>query len=141
MRKLIELRTKHIDRFAFRIFHHYTQEMFYFNLGEVAFPPTFHEYVADGNKVVMQSPGVFDNSGKLIYEGDILREKITYLCDDGEETTGYTKHIVVFKDCAFKLAQNCDYDNIRCIPGTPTKTLGSVEVIGNIYENPELLNE
>ena len=79
---------------------------------------------------LIQSTGLKDKNGKLIYEGDI----INIWCKN------FTKNqISEVKFCkeraAFTFDYNTDFGNI--VPCTMEKT--EIEVIGNIYENPELL--
>ena len=105
----------------------------------------FHKYIAmddlicscnDGpitrnfqDVVLMQSTGLHDEQGREIFEGDIV--KIIY---DSEPFTG----VVVYDlgETDFKATNNHeDYGN-----NFQYLTVGeSIEVIGNIYENPELL--
>lgn len=71
---------------------------------------------------IMQFTGLKDRDGKEIYEGDIVHQ------------SGYMKgfnHQVVFYDSRFCLV----YDGIH----TDHIFTPNVEVIGNIYENKELL--
>lgn len=93
---------------------------------------------------LMQFTGLLDKNGKEIYEGDIL------LCDDqgeyfpqeySEEKDEYLpvgKYVVEWSEHypAFDLKGNpCEEFNglAHCI------AVGSIEVIGNKFENPELL--
>lgn len=80
-------------------------------------------YLNFNNTELMQCTGLKDKNGKEIYEGDILFESFR------EE---YLK--VVFENGSFRAEADGysldleDYDDI-------------CEVVGNIYENPELMEE
>lgn len=78
----------------------------------------------DSNKILMQSTGLKDKNGKLIYEGDIVKFK-TELFGTQKQIIWYEYHYIL-KDTFIIL---CDME---------IKQFG-LEVIGNIYENPELL--
>lgn len=79
---------------------------------------------------LMQYTGLKDNNGKEIYEGDIV--KITY---------GLSKAIIGFSKGAFIMYNGNSniyllYDNF-----IENGIMGNWEVVGNIYEKPELLKE
>jgi len=77
------------------------------------------------NLKVMQFTGLHDKDGKEIYEGDIV---IWPHFNDGPLPISYNSN-----ECVF-VADKLD--------GTPDSWLDSTcEVIGNIHENPELLND
>ena len=104
---------------------------------------SYHEYTVEGDEhvygdligfedcVLMQSTGLFDKNGKEIYEGDIVK----------------------YKCCPEIYVEEVIYDNKHCNFGTIDKDgetfsfdalisdihVGCFEVIGNKYENPELL--
>ena len=81
--------------------------------------------IGKGKSVLMQFTGLFDKNGKEIYEKDIIT---------------YKKHIDVinFNKLEFKdsYLQGTSY-------GYHFRELltGDIEIIGNIYENPELLKK
>lgn len=77
---------------------------------------------------LMQFTGLLDKNGKEIYEGDIITSKL-YEFNDG------FCHDVYFNEAEFRvrwtmfrLSEVFEHSN------------SSVEIIGNIYENPELMN-
>ena len=73
--------------------------------------------------IVEQFTGLKDKNGKEIYEGDVV-EAIRY---DGLVVTG----VVGFRDCSFVISTG--YQTIY------TWMDYQIEIIGNIHENPELL--
>ena len=81
--------------------------------------------------IIMQFTGLKDKQGKEIYEGDI--GKLTIQFGDYPPFNEYG--VMTFNEEAFysfKFEAETDYGN---------GDVKSVEVIGNIYENPELLKE
>ena len=80
-----------------------------------------------GDPVIMQYIGLKDKNGCEIYEGDILKANPHGLRDE----IGY----VTYYDRAFiAVADGEDYDLLEYM-------LNIVEIIGNIYQNPELLQK
>lgn len=78
---------------------------------------------------IMQSTGLFDKSGVEIFEGDIVQ----YL--DGEYS-----FVGVVENSAFGIYAKNKYDNYRFEDFADENTKeADVVVIGNIYENKELL--
>lgn len=93
----------------------------------------FWKAVSLNNHVIMQFTGLKDKNGKEIFEGDIVR----YGYADFEEDK--TTHQIVW--CgddypAFDLSPHLD---IECNGLSHAMNEGEIEVIGNIYENPELI--
>jgi uncharacterized phage protein (TIGR01671 family) len=83
---------------------------------------------------LMQFTGLLDKNSKEIYEGDV----ITYKRSIGNWTGQYmtTTHKIVFSEevFAFVMEYGSQYIKLRKHWGY------EYEVIGNIYENPELLD-
>lgn len=87
---------------------------------------------------IMQYTGLKDKNGKEIYEGDILKEQITKESIYPEENIFY---VVIFNDGMF--TTKTLYLNYNSLSGIDCMGISgknkTSEVIGNIYENPELL--
>jgi len=101
--------------------------------------PPFNKY---GKIGLTQSTGLHDKNGTEIYEGDICHigdggECFPIDWDDNDESYNPGKYEVYFDNACFW---------IRGVGGTETPELewtpwgyAEFEVIGNIYENPDLL--
>lgn len=83
---------------------------------------------------LMQYTGLKDKNGKEIYEGDILHESVS--------TSGILRNVIVYGHGGFEHKWLVERTaNIRGKKQEPMFRNTSIifEVIGNIYENPELL--
>lgn len=86
------------------------------------------------DSVLMQFTGLLDKNGVEIYEGDIYR-------------TPYGTGVIKYHKCAFVVTDpagnmtsiNGLYNTVDCVPDAIRAV--TCEVIGNIYESPELLKE
>ena len=82
---------------------------------------------------VMQFTGIKDSSGSEIYEGDINQHgEVVIFCN---ECNGYQFALYDFPTKEFIFCHNCE-GNFMFQDG-----LSDIKIIGNIYENPELLNK
>lgn len=82
---------------------------------------------------IMQSTGLFDKNGKEIFEGDIL-------CDEGiEQESEFVYVTVSYREGMWV----CDQitDELCGYGGALNEFNNDYSIIGNIYENPELLED
>ena len=124
------------DRFRFRVWNRRDKKMIY-NAEDVydgflsgfcenennnndGWISCFGEYLGKEEYIIMQCTGLKDKNGNLIYEGDVIRELNITGRDEMYENE------VKWCNAGFDLTADADF---------------SLEVLGNIYENPELLKE
>jgi uncharacterized phage protein (TIGR01671 family) len=93
-------------------------------------------------KVIMQSTGVCDIDGQKIYEGDVLEktkgELEGKIPDKFKKVVGNRKR-VEFKDGSFVLKRSNASDSYR-LSSLIIRYYG-FKIIGNVFENPELLQK
>lgn len=81
---------------------------------------------------LVQFTGLLDRHGKEIWEGNIL--KVEYVGDEPDTYIGD----VVFEDSCWQM--NVKKNKNHPEHQSPFSAGDHIEIIGNIYENPELLN-
>lgn len=86
-------------------------------------------------ETVGEYTGLTDKNGKKIFEGDIVRYRPEYWCEPMQSVVEYCADTWNYP--AFDLKYH-DYEanGLQC-----THEEGCCEVIGNIYDNPELLED
>ena len=88
----------------------------------------------DSNDIIlMQYTGLKDKNGKEIYEGDIVKSTMHYGDDFGNPVGEAEGQIIEVKWLEKKGEQMVGFSFFPC------DDMYDLEVIGNIYENPELL--
>lgn len=114
------------DRFKFRVWSEKQKKMYFWsdiikmtNFGYALFID--NRALGEGLWFKQQSTGLKDKNGKLIYEGDVVER---------EDIQGKKRGVVVFDKEALQF---------RATNMSLYSLIHRAEVIGNIYENPELL--
>jgi len=92
--------------------------------------------------VIQQSTGLKDKTGKLIYEGDILKFYAQSIIDAmAREPLKERIGVAVWNEEELKFDVSVD-NGKNVVPNLCKKTDdNNFEIIGNIYENPDLLEE
>lgn len=88
------------------------------------------DYVFVDHLVIMQSTGLKDKNGKEIFEGDIVRQVRTQPITENETITG----VVIMIEGAWLIMNDCEQ-----LASYLWSETDENEIIGNVYENPELL--
>ena len=113
----------------------YKNKWYYFTLDEVfrinQESMTDDDYGCISGENRTQFTGLKDDAGNDVYEGDILAHK---------EQSSLFKWQVIFKDGCFGISNICDSPIPDFHPCKGVYYFNDRIVIGNIYSNPELLN-
>ncbi|MCO4580028.1 hypothetical protein Si070_01698 [Streptococcus infantarius subsp. infantarius] len=104
------------------------REITFFN-DEVQMISDVEDFYAYDEFELMQSTGLKDKNDKEIYDGDIVRFTLT----DGFDYVVDEEGVVSYKLGAFYVVNGLDEFLISEIYAN------EIEVVGNIYENPELV--
>lgn len=99
---------------------------------DVMSPP---DYVFVDHLVIMQSTGLFDKTNTEIFEGDIITNGPDVMCMKRHNTLGF---YVEQKGKVQLVADGMDLEEFE---EDAKEIADSIEIIGNIYENPELLED
>lgn len=132
-----------MNRFNFRIWDKEDEEMYYESLDDIAEGGewyvsgysswyAYNDAISEQQRfIIMQSTGKKDKNNKLIYEEDILLT---------EPNDGYMLRVEWDKnDCAFIVkAWNGSYFEYK-LSDDEISDLVNYEIIGNTYQNPELM--
>lgn len=92
------------------------------------------EFLENAEPQIMQYTGLKDKNGKEIYEGDIFTDhSLVGIHPNMQRFVGE----IIFKNAAFRFGRsNCDCGDCE---NSLISEETDLEIIGNIYENPELL--
>ena len=142
------------DRFKFRVWKK-AQNKIVYNVTYLN-PLLLDEEIAPDkakNYVIMQCTGLKDKNGKLIYEYDILKHELSY------PKNKYYYDVVIWERKRWQLARpqqcDCTFPQKQCVHceripqrkkwffqnnDTSFKCFYDSEVVGNYYENEDLLN-
>ena len=90
---------------------------------------------ATNDVVVEQYTGLKDKNGKEIYEGDIIQEEIDF---NSKMTDGVYTYVVEWDSDTLCYGLRGNGNSIHDLLW---EVNASVEIVGNIHENPELLEE
>ena len=120
----------------FRVWSKYSEKMFeegfYLSLNNELFQNDCLDYKNKDSFEIMQYTGLKDKNGKEIYEGDILKITCNFELRDGVEID-----VVRWSDGCVSFA--CSDWLLYELAANSNTGEQNFEVIGNIYENKEML--
>ena len=102
--------------------------------------------------IPLQSTGLKDKNGKEIYESDIVHFRGYYYGDGYNKRWGNIIGIIEWHTKLYQLVVHCESDTkfakyrplnkiYNAVDEYTEKEIIGLEVIGNIYQNPELIKE
>lgn len=94
------------------------------------------EWIVNNDLHLMQSTGLKDKNGKEIFEGDIVKR---YRSPFFKAEWEYQIETVVKREACLVLEKKFGKNFATISFGSPFTKGDLLEVIGNVYENPELL--
>jgi uncharacterized phage protein (TIGR01671 family) len=103
-----------------------------FSNGYISVPLKFEDKRNGEDVILMQSTGLFDRNSKEIFEGDVLE------IEDEGEVLGNAK-LTWDNEQAVFMIEAISVDDIAPFHEILSDESYSYRVVGNIYENPELL--
>lgn len=122
------------------------------DLAYEGFPPQYvseYDDILNNECIVMQYTGLTDKKGKEIYEGDLLIEDESWESTEDEqqghwnfevrwdkEIGGYELYVQEEENKERNVTMGDEWKDF--VKESDGKTLNTFEIIGNIYQNPEL---
>ncbi len=108
--------------------------------------PHIHNFLYSPSKkyidmsTIGQFTGQHDKNGKEIYEGDIVKHSLFDFFDNEEQHKSVVEYCNGMAAFFVKLSEDSDYGSYLEL-GWVYKEDQEIEVIGNVYDNPELLKQ
>lgn len=91
--------------------------------------------------IIEQCTGLKDKNGKLTYEGDIISKEFTDRPFSSKAKSKIKNCLICWDDGNGAFSLKCKSDNYRHYSAHHRNPFGDYEIVGNIHENPELLEK